>query len=274
MSKEATNIEIDGQVRRLGCLSPVLLGGKLRSNTPTMKTGGPVWTVGDIKPIDRRKTFGSGWIKDQKQFGSCNGWATSTVQEKERFLNGQLHVELSGSSVYAMINGGQDNGSQLHDGQEEIINTGALPASVSSADQIYKNQYSAETWKNAARFRAQEAFVIEDELDLQTALMNGFMPVVAVHVDNGFNSVGVDGVSRGGQGPGNHSIHLDGLKWSDKLGCWCYDLVNSWGSSWNDQGRIFITWDKHLKVTRQYHEFYAVRGSVDDPQGINPPQAA
>ena len=60
----------------------------------------------------------------------------------------------------------------------------------------------------------------------------------------------------------------DGLWWDNEL---VADGANSWDLVYGDQGRMGLSWARHFHKTTQYHVFYAVKSSMDDPQGDNPP---
>lgn len=270
----AETIVIGGEERVLGCLSPVLLGKPfLKADAWADKK--PTFTLEQLKanPVSRRKTFGRRFVKNQRSHGSCNGFSCTAAVAKTRYLRGQKWEDLSGAFCYAQMNGGRDQGSMLDDGMEVVQQVGVAPESYGGWDRIYQQHYGRDAYEAAKRFRAEEVLVLNSELELASAILLRYIPVVAVHVDGNFDRVGVDGVSRGGQGVGNHSIHLDGFSWSEQLGCLKFDNEGSWGPEWGDEGRIFLTWERHLKACRQYHQFFGVRGVVDDPQGENPPKA-
>lgn len=271
----AETIFIAGEERRMGCLSPVLQG-KTFAKADLWADKKPTFTLEQLKarPVNRRPTFGRNRVKNQRSHGSCNGFSTAAASAKTRVLRGQKWVDLSGAFAYSQMNGNRDNGSTLDDGMEVAQTIGIAPESFGGWSQIWKSQYGAEAYEAAKRFRVEEALVLNSDLELASAILCDYIPVVAVHVGSGFDSVGVDGVSRGGAGVGNHSIHLDGFKWSDQLNCLIYDNEGSWGAEWGDQGRIFLTWERHFRSCRQYHTFWGVRGMIDDPQGDNPPSVA
>jgi len=55
----------------------------------------------------------------------------------------------------------------------------------------------------------------------------------------------------------------------------CFDHANSWGLNYGDQGRAYLTWDKHLKQPNQYHYFYLITATrttntddIPEPQKV------
>lgn len=273
MAEKVETIVIAGEERRLGCLSPILLG-KPTLKAPLWADKKPTFTLEELKarPVNRRAMFRQDWVKNQRSHGSCNGFSTAAAVTKTRVLHGQPRVDLSGAFAYSQMNGGRDNGSTLDDGMEVCQRIGIAPESFGGWDRIWQRDYGQDAYEAAKRFKVEEAFVIDSDLELASAILCDYIPVVAVHVGSGFDSVGTDGVSRGGAGVGNHSIHLDGYKWSDSLNCLIYDNEGSWGSGWGDDGRIFLTWERHFRSCRQYHQFWAVRGVAEDPKDDeNPP---
>lgn len=275
MAEKVETIVIAGEERRLGCLSPVLLGKPLLK-APLWADKKPTFTLEELKarPVNRRGVYGPKFVKNQRSRSSCNGFSNAAAVAKTRHLRGQEWVALSGAFAYSQMNGGRDDGSTLDDGMEVCQRIGIAPESFGGWDRIWKQDYGNDAYEAARRFKVEEALVINSDLELASAILCDYIPVVAVHVGSDFDSAGTDGVSRGGAGVGNHSIHLDGFKWSESLNCLIYDNEGSWGAGWGDQGRIFLTWERHLRSCRQYHQFFAVRGVMDDPRGNNPPTTA
>lgn len=210
--------------------------------------------------------------RNQGSFGSCNGWAGSKATEKTRVDRGLDYVGLSGESLYAQINFNRDQGSILEDGMEAIQKTGIAPLDLVPRGQIYMRQISQAAKDSMKDYRALECYAVSDsesaELELATGLAIGFQAVCAVHADNAFMKLDGDGIAYGGRGAGNHSVNVDDI-YIHPSGYFMFDMDNSWGLTYGDQGRALLTWDRHLRHTNPYHVFYLVRSTVDG-QGNNP----
>jgi hypothetical protein len=103
-----------------------------------------------------------------------------------------------------------------------------------------------------------------------TGLILGYQLIVAVHVDRGgaYESLDGDGVSRGGNGPGNHAVGVDDLRLRSD-GTVEFDQYGSWG---DHAARLWLRWDQHLQQSVRNHRFWLLRAALEDPQGDeNPP---
>jgi hypothetical protein len=235
--------------------------------------------MNDILDIAKRRNrnsgvgkFDSSWIRNQGSYGSCQGFASAWALGRARVRRGLDRVNLSGAYLYSLVNGGRDVGSTLDSGMEAITRYGVALESTVPVNGVFRNRYNTSVADaEAARFKGFECYAVRSELDLFSALALGFDCIVAVHADNGFNSLDGRGVARGGSGPGNHAVGADELWFDGEL---IASGVNSWGLSYGDQGRMGLTWKQHFQHTTRYHPFYAIRSTLDDPSGTNPPVAA
>lgn len=216
------------------------------------------------------------WIVNQASTNACAGWGAIQALMRGRQARGQDHVPLSGSSVYCWANGGRDNGSHLVKCMEIIAGRGALPTSLSNINQIFTNQYPADVWQVAKRFRALPTDIYEtrSEVTLATGLLLGFVGCVAVHVGRNYqvwNGQGNGGYVPAARGPGNHAVCVDGIEFDPARNQLRYDSPGSWSEGWGDRGRCYLDWPRHLDETNRYHVFYLIRSTTDDPQGPRPP---
>lgn len=220
--------------------------------------------INDVDRVSARQLFPQAeWAKNQGNVGSCNGWAAARALGKSRVKRGLPAVHLSGSFVYAHINGGRDRGSILEDGMEFITDVGACPESLVPVEEWRLNRISAEAKAAARKFRALECYALESEMELASALALGFVGVVAVHVPNGSGFTRTDSKGRvpEAHGVGNHSVHVDDICEID--GQFYFDMDYDWGRSVGDDGKGWISWSRHLRKTVNYHYFYAIRSTTD-----------
>lgn len=245
---------------------------------PAYGAAGPMLTSTQIEAAARsgaalgRTRFDKSYTKDQHQHGSCQGFASAAATTRARVRRGQARVDLSGAYAYSLVNGGRDNGSLLEDGMLACQGGYATEATV-PWQAIYPRLYDVGKAKaEAARFKAFEVYAVRSRDELFSALVSGFDCVVAVHADANFMHLDGEGQALGGDGPGNHAVLVDGLGWSDKFKTPLPDMNNSWGLNYGQDGRAFVSWDRHLTNTTRYHVFYAIRAAADDPQGDNPPE--
>lgn len=245
---------------------------------PLYEDAGPMLTDSQIEEAAKSGTcrgstrFDSSWIGNQRNHGSCNGFAGAKALQRARVRRGLPRVNLSGAYLYSLINGGRDNGSMLDDGMAAIQSRGVATEETVPWNKIYPGQYDrAKADAEAATNKAFECYAVRTRGALFSALASGFDCVVAVHADNGFMQVDADGVAGGGNGPGNHAVGADGLFWSARRGRPVADGFNSWDVSYGVQGRMGLDWNAHFAPTTVHHLFYAIRSTTDG--GDSPPAA-
>ena len=217
-----------------------------------------------------RHQFGPDWIKFQGNRGSCNGYAGAGALERARVKRGLDHVVLSGEGLYAQINRGKDQGSLLEDGMEKLCGVGIPPESMVPHEEYLWSNVSNEAKQACARFRALECYRVDTEEELASGLAAGFVGVIAVHANDAFMRLDGSGRVSPTDGPGNHAVGVDDVRiFGDEYE---FDMFNSWGTKYGQDGRGWISWKRHLKTTVRYHSFYLIRSTTDDPDAKNPPK--
>jgi hypothetical protein len=267
-----TIVTPDGVERKLGCLVPE--SPPTEATRWVEATGATVMTLDQIRTAlagrqsayGRRSLFkGRKWIRNQGQFGSCNGWSTALALSRARVLRGIGNLEngviLSGSDAYSQMNGNQDNGSMLYDGIK-VVGNGIAPESMVPWNKIYSSQISSEAKAARVNFRGLEPEAVDTEEEFATAIFLGYPGIVAVHANGAFNQLDGRGVCQGGNGPGNHSVGVDDIRVAPD-GTLEYDMFNSWDTTWGTEGRCWLTWLRHLRQTVQGHRFWILRSTID-----------
>lgn len=256
----------------------LLIPASLSTAFPVYEDAGPMLTDEQVVAVAKLRSkhggdrFGSGYIKNQRNHGSCQGFASAAAVTRARVRRGLARVDLSGAYAYSLVNGGRDQGSMLEDGMAACAAKGYATEATVGWDAIYPSRYDrAKADAEAARFRAFEVYAVRSAAGLFSALAGGFDCVVAVHADSEFMRLDARGVAQGGSGPGNHAVGCDDLWWDGELIAAGY---NSWDVTYGFQGRMGLTWNRHFGPTTRYHVFYAIRSTSDDPQGDNPPVAS
>lgn len=265
-------IDNAGFVRRLGTL---IAPPGLKSTFSVYEASQKMLTAAEIEDLARsglisgKKRFPEDdWIKNQFNFGACNGWAMAMALARARVLRGLKRVDLSGAYAYSRMNGGRDNGSILEDGMKNMQIYGVAPYDMVRYDQIYRNQYdTAAADAAAARFKGFECFAAGTKEGWYSGLAMGYVGVCAVHVGNDFMRMSGEKIAGVDNGPGNHAVHAEGLSWRGQV---VEDGVNSWGLTYGDRGRMGLVWAHHAQ-TFGYHMHYLIKAGIDDPQGEEPP---
>jgi hypothetical protein len=218
-----------------------------------------------IKAAD---VFGDVWIKDQNGRGACAGYAAASALERARARRGLTYVELSGDGIYAAVNRGVDQGSGLENNMVWLRDNGIPPAELVPRHEYRKSRIPAKAYEEAKRFKGIECYAIRSEIELASALTAGFPVVIACHAGNGGRSP--DGLIDWTNGVGNHSVVCDDIRLRN--GVWEYQIANSWGLRWGERGRGWLRWANHLSNPVRHHMFYAIRSTIDDTKGDNPPE--
>ena len=247
------------------------------SGLPLFSAKFPSFTRSEIQEIladpgrmPARKRFApSIWIKSQGSRGSCQGYASAKALERSRVILGQKHVPLSGEFLYAHCNGGRDQGSNLKTGMQKILSVGVAPESMVKHQAYLLSQMPREATAAAPRFKAAECYAIDAEDELATAIAMNFVCVIAVHVGGSYSSLDSQGVRGASNGAGNHATGACDLRIVN--GEYQFDEFGSWGLRNGQNGHAWVTWRRSLASTVRYHQFYAIRAVLDDPQGDNPP---
>lgn len=265
--------DANGQIRRCGSLT---LPEGFVSAYRTFEDEHPVYEddeirelISDPKRVAGRKMFGPEWVMDQKQHGSCNGYAAAAALSKARWIRGiRDRLLLSGAYVYSKINGHQDRGSVLEDGMEAIQKYGACPLSLVGSEGIYPEQQPRNADTEAAKHKGLACWAVQTKQGFRTALAMRMPVIVAVQAGTNFQRLGGGGIAGVSNGMGNHAVHCDDILMVN--GVEVYDHQNSWNTSYGQSGRSYLTWD-HFDATfkgeghRGMHLFYAI-GSTEEAE--------
>jgi hypothetical protein len=129
---------------------------------------------------------------------------------------------------------------------------------------------TAKADKEALRFRAHEGYATPSEQEVVTSLLGGNCVVIAIHVGRNWKNFDRDGVLIGDRGPGNHSEHLDHVRYNRQKGRFEFREHSSHGKSQGDGGFFWVTWAQHLATVHPSHTFYCIPNAIQDPFGVSP----
>lgn len=211
------------------------------------------------------------WTKNQNGWGKCASSAATYALEKARYVSGQPRIVLSDDYLYSLVNGGRDQGSTLGANLRAITQQGIATRKTVKEGQIYRRMYNtAVADQEALRFRAHEGYATSSEQEVVAALASGKPVVIAIHVGRNWRNFDKDGVLIGDRGPGNHSEHLDHVRYNRQKGRFEFREHSSHGTGQGDGGFFWVTWEQHLATVHSSHVFYAVPNAIQDPFGISP----
>jgi len=216
-----------------------------------------------------RVRFDTSYIINQGKYGSCNGCAGAMALTRARVRRGLKRVMLSGTDLYAQINGNRDNGSMLNDGMRSITERGVATLEKVPLTKIYRRHYDARgADRQAKKYKAHECYRCSTKGEVWTALALGYDVVFVVQVGGRFSTLNAKGIPGFNRGRGNHAVAGDGLLWVD--GEIVADGYNSWGVRYGEKGRMLLPW-RFFEQTIGIHSFYAIRSTTDDDEDVPPP---
>ncbi len=249
------------------------------------------WLVGHVKYVDSVENYKSRGkvdlsqsnyfppVGNQGQQGSCASWTSAYYNNgyHQAYIHGwddthtgtNEHHLMSPSWVYNKINNGSDGGSDLTGPYKVMMSVGdASLATMPYDDSDYTSWGDESAWREAPIGRIQNyevtsvtnIDVIKSWLDQGDSLMS--FAINANCYDNAFS----DGnyiISwqeyQSYQGSPNHGQTIVGYddSISDDGDVGAFKVVNSWGSSWGDNGFYWITynafkhlaWDQVIRIT-------------------------
>lgn len=260
--------DAQGNERRLGLILPKTYPAELPRLTAI--PGFRQWSKQEIeeairtKPKKVREIFkGNDWVENQQSRGSCCPTATTAAGRKAAFYAGLNDVPRTAAEfLYAQVNRGKDEGALLDETQRAAGEIGWILRDDKKHPfnrDIYKNNYSPEEYRDALLRRAGASYQVDSELDLATLLLSrAGGAVVAVDVDNSFMQLDRYGFAGGGRGPGNHAVNVDDVEIIN--GELSFDMANSWGLEYGDEGRAYLSWTRHFNNTHRYHKFFVIVG--------------
>jgi hypothetical protein len=215
--------------------------------------------------------------KQQGRMSSCCPYAATTAQESKRAFDQKDDREFGPEYLYAMINGGRDEGAMLDDAMRYLVEKGCCLRDAVAYQVFNLNSMSMEQ----KRFAAQQAFeyrsldwykmphgdLAQCWASTVSAIALRDPVLMAVHCGDGFFSCGPDGVCRPDKGVGNHAVcgvELEGVLTAKSLRDIKIWTVNSHGARFGKNGCYLHTYD-HMAQPCQYHQHCACRSMRTSP---------
>jgi len=163
-------------------------------------------------------------VKDQTGPSCTSNQAVGSIQ-LIREKAGLPRFPLSAASVFSFVGGRM--GSTVKDNLDRLVNVGCVPESLWPSDEIYRRSPPPGFDAEAPKFRTREPYWCPDFDTATWQLLSGY-PI-------GF------GVDWGGAG---HSIIGIRVRYDSSKG-WGWDILNSWGASWGNNG-IGTLWERQI----------------------------
>lgn len=227
-------VDMTGKKRKLGWVGPSPEHSrKMRAGRNSIRTLReakglpPVIPRNQWRAVDYVSGLINELINDQKSSSGCTGWSAAGALGRMRVMRGYPFLKLSGAAIYAQINGGRDDGSNIIDSMRTLENVGTCLEAEMNYPKIYQDQIPS----GKLRYKEDVVVTLDDSDECATALQMGILPQVPIRVFNGWDKFNGDGVAKVSKGTtGNHSVYLAGLEFIG--GNWMFRMVNSWGPRW------------------------------------------
>lgn len=250
----------DGQVRFLAAIpDPTMM-----RVAPKFSDVIPLIPRSSIKPKSRR--FTSVPIRNQGQLGSCNPHGATSAQMLARAAQGMTFDLLSACFVYALINGGRDQGSSPSDAMTTLINTGACLETEFPEGNYQASKIPQSAYTTAKRFQVDtsEQYTFDSYDEFLTGVALDFYAFFTVRAGGAWSNVGSDGKVPVLYGQPNHVICAG----EDIALASNGDLVlpsrNSWDTTWGAGGYGTIT-EAHVEAQRGNFTGYFIKAAKVDP---------
>jgi len=214
-------------------------------------------------------------IKDQGGYGTCVGWASAyygrTILEA-RLSNNTNHENITNASfspVFTYLNANVENdyncqgGAFIGKAMEAMVEKG-VPY-YKDFDVMCETNFPETLLDKAKNFRIKDftrIFGADESEDIKVdgvkrSLLNGNPVIIGFKVENAFfsaktvyepDNLGTDG---------GHAMCVIGYD-DDKYGG-SFELVNSWGSSWGNEGFMWVRYADLAKYTRYAFEMIPMK---------------
>jgi hypothetical protein len=213
-------------------------------------------------------------VLDQGNHGSCVGHgSTSAFWFAYLIANDPKSVPDGGfspTSLYALVNGGRDNGAVVSDAMDALMNKGVALMNDYPENYIFDRSLPsgvlAKVNAQRQRFRVGDAFHTASFDEIASGLMLGFASSFGITIRQGFNNPQSNGIiSPGGMILGGHCMCGYGL--ANVGGKWYIRVRNSWGTRWGVGGNCLLG-EEHFRGDA---DAFAVRATLSDPSDPNPP---
>lgn len=174
--------------------------------------------------------LGKKFINNQKSCSGCSGWSAAQGSMRSRAIRGLNFARLSGAAIYAMCNGGHDNGSNIGDTMRALEQHGTCLESEMNFPQIYPSEIP----QDKLRYKETDPITCASFDEVMTCVQMDMPTQLPVNADSswvtnrGFDVNGVASYTNSGRT--NHSVHVAGAVCLN--GTWYLIMPNTWDITW------------------------------------------
>jgi hypothetical protein len=190
-------------------------------------------------------------VCNQSSQNSCCPTATRGAAQILREINGLKRVRLSQGSLYGQIAGGRDQGANIMDALEAMMDVGICPDSIIDEYDWQGKKYPVNWKDEAAKYRILEAWDCSTFDDLVSAVQTSIPVVFGVNWAGG----------------GGHAICAIGYK-DGKV-----EILNSWGTDWGDGGFGYLS-ESQCRAITSYGAFAVRAVTIPSGEDLPPPPRA
>lgn len=264
-------VDHEGQQFKCGTTPPV---APPQGVFPLMAASRPSWVLtmdqivtmaGEANRTKMRDEFSDfHWMDQSNQgsFGSCQGWTCAdviTILRKKRGI--EDNVVFSGSYVYSLLNGGQDNGSALVDGLKEIQTKGTVPVSMCPPTHVWRKDTTGLDEEAAKHIVIPGTiFELQNWTEILSAAVLGGVVNFAVMCDRTRFANYKTGIVPITRGVGNHSV--TGIDVEIVNGTPLLVMKNHWGRTWGMAGFGYVS-EGSVTQTIPVHGAWAAFGEQE-----------
>lgn len=218
-------------------------------------------------------------IRNQGSYGTCVGWSSSyygrTIlnARKENLTSKNIINQNTYAPVYTYLNSNVEDdyncqgGAYIHEAMQVLVNKG-VPL-LSEFDVMCSDQISSSLEQKARKNKIKDynRLFSSDETDLvklesmKRSLINGNPVIIGFMIEKAFYSAQNVFVPNGGEIEGGHAMCVVGFD-DDKYNG-AFEIVNSWGESWGNEGFIWVRYEDFLNYTKYAYEMIPYPNEVE-----------
>jgi hypothetical protein len=187
-------------------------------------------------------------ICNQANQNSCCPTATRGAVQIVRETMGLRRISLSQGSLYSQISGGRDQGANIMDALEAMMDVGICPDSVIDQYDWQGRDYPANWKEEAKKYRILEAWDCPSFDEMISAVQKSIPVVFGVNWSGG----------------GGHAICCVGYK-DGKA-----EILNSWDKDWGDGGYGFLT-ESQCRAITSFGAFAIRSVTIPSDEELPPP---
>lgn len=206
-------------------------------------------------------------VKDQGQYGACNGHAAATSLEIARYIAGLPHVDLSAWMIYADLCQGIDRGSNIQDALTLLKSMGTCRDALVPHGTINPQMLSPESERDRSNYIIEIGYEITCFREMCCAVQARQVLNHSIPVNGNYNTLDKYDRPQNHAGADNHAICSGVYMRKLPTNEWVIGSPGSWSTRWGKNGYCSIG---ERNVQGRFFSCYSVVATVTDPQNQPP----